>query len=201
MENQSEYRYKPEEIAELLAKKLKPSRLEHCQSVAFTAAAIAMYQGVKELKPFLYAGLLHDCAKYMKDSELLEYCRTNGLEISEGEAMVPQLLHGKVGADLARKEYGISDEGILNAIIHHTDGHADMSLIEKAVHLADHMEPLRDYPAKPSLTEIRRLAFTEPDKAVYLLNKNTIEYLERKGGIISPTSYATYEYYRNLVEK
>lgn len=199
MDNSKEYRYSLDEISVMLSKKLKPKRLLHSQNVATTAAAIAMNYGVEDLKPFMYAGLLHDCAKYLWDKEFIDYCQSNNIEMDEYELQLPHMLHGKVGADLAAKEYGITNPEILSAITHHTDGHENMTFLEKAIHLADHIEPLRDFEADPPLSEVRKLAFTDIDKAIYLIDNSIIKYLEGQGGIITPTSYVTVNYYKEKV--
>lgn len=199
--NVNEYRYSLEEISSMLSETLKPKRFLHCQSVAFTAASIAMANGIKDVTPFLYAGLLHDCAKYMWDKEFTDYCRENHIRFSEDEERLPFLLHGKVGAHLAKTKYGITNKDILRAIENHTEGRPDMSFLELAVYLADHMEPLRVFETVPPLDEIRKLTYTDPEKAAYFLMKNINEFLVSKDRFVTPDSIKTFEYYAEKVGK
>ena len=194
-----EYMYSLEELSEMLSKKLKPKRFLHCQSVAFTAASIAMANGEKDISKFLYAGLLHDCAKYMWDKEFTDYCRENHIRFSEDEEKLPFLLHGKVGAHLAKNVYGISDSEILRAIENHTEGRPEMSFLELAIYLADHMEPLRDFETEPPMCDIRALCYKNPEKAAYYLMKNITKFLVSKERFVTPASIETYEYYRKKV--
>ena len=55
-----------EEIIKKLSEVLSMHRFRHVCGVANLAAGIAMAHGREDIDTFLYAGLLHDCAKYMK---------------------------------------------------------------------------------------------------------------------------------------
>ena len=57
-----------------------------------------------------------------------------------------ELWHGPVGAIIARNEFGIEDEDILNAIRFHTTGRAGMSTLEKLIYVSDMIEPGRNFP-------------------------------------------------------
>ena len=39
------------------------------------------------------------------------------------------------------------------------------------------------------------------ERAIYQVTKDTLAYLEKKGGSIDPATVQTYEYYQNLVKK
>jgi predicted HD superfamily hydrolase involved in NAD metabolism len=51
------------------------------------------------------------------------------------------LIHGPLGAVIAKKDYGINDEEILKAIRIHTTGDTNMSLLDKIIFLSDFIEP------------------------------------------------------------
>lgn len=103
----------------------------------------------------------------------IRICNKNQISYSKIEAENPYLLHGKVGAYIARKEFDILDEDILNAIIWHTTGRPDMSLLEKIIFVADYIEPSRR--PIPELNLIRQLAFTDINQAVIKILENTAE--------------------------
>ena len=109
------------------------------------------------------------------------------------EAENPYLLHGKVGAYIARKEFDILDEDILNAITWHTTGRPDMSLLEKIIFVADYIEPSRR--PIPELNLIRQLAFTDINQAVIKILENTLKYLNEKGNPIDDMTQKTYDSY------
>ena len=69
-----------------------------------------------------------------------------------------------------------------------------------ALYVADYIEPNRD-DIIPHIEDIQTLAFTDIDKAVCVISKNIIEYLEREGREIDPATRATYDFYRKLTEE
>ena len=96
-----------------------------------------------DLEKALTAGLLHDCAKGRGVKEQIRYCEKHGILLTEAELAMPALIHAKLGAYLAEKDYGITDPEILDAITYHTTGRPDMSLLEKIIYIADYIEPNR----------------------------------------------------------
>ena len=68
------------------------------------------------------------------------------------------LLHAKLGACFANELYGVTDPEILSAIIWHTTGCPEMSLLDKIVFIADYMEANRnqaeDLPEAVSYTHL-----------------------------------------------
>ena len=107
------------------------------------------------------------------------------------------MLHAKVGAYLAREKYGVAEEEILDAIAFHTTGRADMALLEKIVYIADYIEPHRN--TAPNLEEIRTLACQNIDQAMYVILRDTLDYLEKKGKGIDPMTQTAYEYFTNVI--
>ena len=104
------------EIRKKLSKVLKKERFEHTIGVMYTAASLAMRYGA-DMEQALTAGLLHDCGKFCSAKDQLKLCEKKGIELTESERAMPALIHAKLGAYLARHEYGIKDEAVLNAII------------------------------------------------------------------------------------
>lgn len=183
-----------ESITEKLHNILDEHRFYHTLGVSFTAQALAMKYGVDIGKAGM-AGLLHDCAKAYKSEELLKLCEDNKIMITDVERKFPALLHAKAGALLAREEYGIADEEILNAIICHTTGKPCMNLLEKIIYVSDYIEPGR-YKMK-RLDVIRKTAFEDLDEALMMILSDTVVHLnETKSDGIDPLTIETYEYYK-----
>ncbi len=178
-----------------LFNRLSRKRFEHTICVANMCAALAMRYDTGIFKAYL-AGLFHDIAKDIPDEELLDICRKNCININIAEEKSPYLLHGKVGAYIAKTEYNLSDVDMLMAITYHTTGRPDMSLLEKIVFVADYIEPMRD--KATNLAYIRRLAFDDIDKAVKVILDNTLNYLSLKGKPIDNTTKLAYEFYKYL---
>lgn len=185
-------------IKKYLKKHLTKERYHHTVGVAYTAMSMAMkYNPQPDNNEFMIkaeiAGLLHDCAKCMDNDKKIRICNKNQISYSKIEAENPYLLHGKVGAYMARKEFDILDEDILNAITWHTTGRPDMSLLEKIIFVADYIEPSRR--PIPELNLIRQLAFTDIDQAVIKILENTLKYLNEKGNPIDDMTQKTYDSY------
>ena len=173
--------HKISKLRRKLKDELDRERYEHTLGVMYTSAALAMCHGA-ELEQALLAGLLHDCAKCMDNDKKLRICEKNNIPYSNFEASHPYLLHGRVGAYIAKTKFHIHDEDILQAITWHTTGRPDMSLLEKIIFIADYIEPSRN--PIPELDLIRQLAFVDIDKAMEKILSNTLKFLEAKGNPI-----------------
>lgn len=184
-------------IRKKLKKKLDEDRYEHTIGVAFTASCLAMRYGADLYKAEI-AGLLHDCAKYLPDDIKIERCRKYNISITDAEYENPSLLHAKLGAFLAMDKYKIKDMEIINAILNHTTGKPAMTLLEKIIFVADYIEPRRD--KAPDLPEVRRTAFEDLNRAVWMIMEDTLAYLKKKGSRIDPMTEKACEYYRDLLK-
>ena len=180
-------------IRKHLKEHLNEERYEHSISVSFTAIALAMAHGY-DLKAAELAGLCHDCAKYMGKKELLTVCEREHIPLQPEYISAPQVLHGIYGATYARKHFQIQNEEILSAIYYHTIGKPAMSLLEKIIYLADYIEVRRGY--REELEEVRRVAFTNLDEAMYLALSQTIQYVEEKGQPLCSSSLEAFRYYK-----
>ena len=180
-------------IKKQLSKSLDHKRYEHTLGVAYTAAALAMCHGEDIVKAEL-AGLLHDCAKCLDNEKKIHICEKHHINISEAEQRNPFLLHAKVGAHLAYKKYRAEDTDVLNAILYHTTGRPEMSLLEKIVYIADYIEPGRDQ--APNLSYIRELSFHDLDKALIKILEDSLEHLKESEKEIDPMTQKTYDYYK-----
>ncbi|MDF2541671.1 MAG: hypothetical protein K0S47_1389 [Herbinix sp.] len=175
---------------------LNSSRFVHSIGVEEVSYDLAIIHGY-DVTNACIAGILHDCAKYLSEQALLSECIRNHLPISETEIKNPGLLHAKLGSYYANTLYGIEDQEILDAITYHTTGRPCMTLLEKIIFTADYIEPNRRL--IPRLQEIRRTAYDDIDLAVYMITKNTLDYLKSTGAIIDDQTEKTCEYYEKLV--
>lgn len=182
-----------------LRKKIKDvmtkSRYEHTLGVEFTAASLAMRYEVDIEKAEL-AGLLHDCAKCIDSEDTLDECKKYNIELTDVEKRNPFLIHSKLGAVHAKKLYGVDDEDIISAIRFHTTGKPDMTMLEKIIFIADYIEPGRD--KAPNLKEIRKMSFMDIDEAMYMILKDTLDYLDKGEGEKDELTRDTYLFYKNI---
>ena len=189
--------YNIPKMKKMLKKYMDEGRFEHTQGVMYTAASLAMRYD-ENIEKALTAGLLHDCAKCMPDRKKVKICLKNGILMSEMEQEHPFLLHGKVGAYIAREKYQISDEEILSAITWHTTGKPDMTLLEKIVYISDYIEPMRT--KAPNLADVRRLAFEDIDLALFKILSDSIAYLRTSKKSMDIMTLQAYEFYKNALD-
>lgn len=171
-----------EETAKKIAVALSKSRYEHTLGVVLCAKALAERYGV-DIPAAKWAALLHDCAKKIADDEAIAMCLAWGIELDEIMLAATQLIHGPLGAELAKREYGIEDESILDAIRFHTTGKPSMSLLCKIVFLADMIEPGRSF---IGVKELRTLAYSDLDKAVQKAMDQTIAFILQRNELLHP---------------
>lgn len=170
------------EIKEKLKVVLKPKRYDHSIGVCDTALKLAKRFCVDKEKAYI-AGLLHDCAKCFETEKQIELCREYGVELSEITLKVPAVIHAPLGAAVARAEYGIEDEEILQAIAFHTTGGCNMTKLDKIIYIADMIEPSRDYKGVDSL---RKEAGKDLDSAMLMALQSTLKFNIKKGSIVHP---------------
>ncbi|WP_297811023.1 bis(5'-nucleosyl)-tetraphosphatase (symmetrical) YqeK [uncultured Finegoldia sp.] len=179
---------KVKDIEENLKRVLKKSRYEHVLRVRDKAVELAKLHNQDVMKIEL-AALLHDCAKnneemylekYKKEFEELRKLRNNNPDMEN-----PKLLHCYLGRIVAKREYEIKDEMILDAIEFHTTGRVNMTDFEKIIYLADKTEDNRDY---DGVDEIRKLSRENLNKAIVKSLDDTIKYLIEDEREISITS-------------
>ena len=123
------------------------------------------------------AGILHDCTKYLELDEQLALCKKYHIPLDELERKALKLLHSKTGAAIARDVFAVDDD-VYNAIMYHTTGKPDMTLLEKIIYLADYIEPTRDFPGVEAL---RRTVYEDLDRGLLMGLTMTIDEMEEMG--------------------
>lgn len=109
--------------------------------------------------------LAHDVARAMPQRELIRRASQLGLPIGLVESQVPILLHGPVGAELLRREEGLEDPAIYQAIYWHSTAHPSLDDLGKAVFLADKLDPQK-IARYPYLPQLHPLALEDLDRAL-----------------------------------
>ncbi len=183
-------------MQEKLQSALSVKRYIHTMGVAEEAVKLAEIYGTpREQQKARVAGLLHDCAKDYPEAMRLRLCREYKVKMDEILEKQTDLIHPFLGAEVARREYLVTDEDILNAIRYHTTGRAGMSLLEKIIFIADYIEPNREN--FDGLEEARRLAYLDLDEAMRYILKNTIAFVRARGRLLHPLSLEALDYYQN----
>ncbi|WP_110886424.1 bis(5'-nucleosyl)-tetraphosphatase (symmetrical) YqeK [Deinococcus yavapaiensis] len=161
---------------------VKPRRFEHVLRVAHLAADIAAANGVDVPRAFA-AGVLHDVARDLPDSELLRLA-TPECAI---DAAHPLALHGRAGRVLLER-WGFTDRVVLEAVEDHTTGPRPGNLVSACVYIADVSEPGRGVNA-----DIRELALSDLDGALKRSIGSKVRYLCGRGIEVHPRTMATFQ--------
>lgn len=163
-----------EEMYQYVASKLSPKRYAHTRGVVEMALEYAKLNGLDYDETFI-AALFHDIAKELSSEESLALCEKYHIELDEYERKHIYLAHGKVGAAILERDWGISKPSILNGIKYHTLGRLNMTDLEKVIYLADMTEEGRSsYKGKE---EIKRLAQYNLDRAMYKALTSSYNYV------------------------
>lgn len=164
---------------------LKHKRIPHVLGTEQEAIRLAERYGA-DVEKARIAALLHDCTKKLDMESQLALCDHYGIRLDELEQVSLKLLHSKTGAALARDVFGV-DEEIYNAIWWHTTGHANMTLLEKIIYLADYIEPSRDF---PGVDKLRSVCYKDLNEGLLLGLEMTIREMTDMG---NPVHRATLE--------
>lgn len=165
------------QLREKLAKLLPFDRFEHSKRVERVAVVLAQKHKINQEKVRV-AALLHDCARYLDRTGMLKEAKKLGLNIDPIAKFEPKLLHAELSAKLAKKLFGVKDKAILQAIASHTVGTEKMSLLDKIIYLADHIEESRNY---HGVNKVKKLAFSDLDAAIAESTGAMIQHLLNKG--------------------
>ncbi|MFJ8063075.1 bis(5'-nucleosyl)-tetraphosphatase (symmetrical) YqeK [Psychrobacillus sp. NPDC096426] len=182
-----------EHVMEKMKDRMTEKRYIHTRGVALTAVHLAQKYEEDTEKAEL-AGILHDSVKYAEKEWLREKIIS--------EKMNPILLefhhelwHAPVGSYVAKNEFKINDEDILNAIKYHTTGRAGMSRLEKIIYVSDMIEPSRSFPGVEFLREKAEL---DLEDAMIRCIQHSMTFLIEKKQPVFPDSFHCYN---DLIQK
>ena len=167
---------------------LENKRIPHVAGCEETAVRLAERWGASTVDA-REAAILHDITKKLDADAQHEMCREYDIRTDELEWQAWKLLHSKTAAAYAVRHFCVS-EAVEGAIKWHTTGCAGMTLLEKIIYLADYVEPTRNF---KGVDEMRRLAFSNLDKALILGMEMSIEDLTSRGIPPHPTTIGALE--------
>ncbi|HHU56561.1 MAG TPA: ribosome silencing factor [Acholeplasmataceae bacterium] len=186
---------------EVLLKKFQESnnpkaikRYEHSLCVAKRAVEIIKEHNLNiDIKKAETAALLHDYAKFLTMDDFFEIVKENNLpsEILENDYII---LHALLGPYVIKKELGIEDQEILDAVKYHTTGKANMDPLQEVLFVADFTEELR-----PNVENIREISKRDYKRAIALILEYTINLLISRKRKINPLSLEAFDYYRKYL--
>ena len=166
-----------EEAKKIVKPRLSEKRWTHTKNVKKMAVKLAKQWGADPEKAAV-AAILHDSAKELPKSELLQIFADNAI--------------------IAETQWGVTDPEILSAIRCHTTGKLNMTKLDKIIYLADMTSAERDW---PGVEDLRKLEMQDLDRALCDALKRSIDFVEEKGGTLDPESVAAYEYAKEHLQE
>lgn len=124
-----------------IKKYIDEKRFNHSLSVAHLAYRIAKIHQFDYQKAYI-AGVLHDIAKSVDREERLVLMKKYYPDYLDVGTFA---YHQFLGEMIAKQDFGIQDEDILNAIKFHATGRKEMSWLGKLIYATDKIDPLRGY--------------------------------------------------------
>ena len=181
-----------EELEEAVIALMNPNRVAHVLGCRDTAVELARVYGENEVDA-ARAGLLHDITKAIDGPLQLTLCDEYGIVLDTFSRSFPKTLHALTGSLVAERIFG-ENENVVSAICHHTTGRADMTMLEKIIYIADYVERNRNF---PGVEEMRRLAYTDLDKAVLMGLESAVAHVKRQGQDLAPATLEALEFLKH----
>ena len=156
----------------------------HTENVVIRAVHLNSLHNLKQdFDKVFQSALLHDNAK--------ERPSLDGLNVPDN-AVGTSVLHQFLGAEKAKRDFGVDDKDVLSAIAVHTTACKDMTTLQKLIYTADSTSYDREYQPIPDLREIGDRDFEEGFRAVL---DYTYQKLIKVGKSIYPLTLEAVESY------
>ncbi len=135
-----------DELRAQICERMSPKRFLHTVAVEDMVTRLCALFCPDQTLLLRAAALLHDLTKEKSTEEQIRICQTYGLPVSDADCLAHKTFHARTAAALIPTEYPLfADPVILNAVRWHTTGHADMTLTEKLLYLADYIDSSRTF--------------------------------------------------------
>ena len=176
-------------IDSYIKEKLSSDGYNHSRGVMERAIEYANIHGGNE-QYAAYAGLIHDVAKEVPKTQRVLLAEELGISLDNIEKSETALIHSKIGAYIAKKNFNLPEE-VCEAVKTHTTGSTDMTLLQKIVYLADYTSKDRTH---PGAKEVYEIAKKNLDEAMISTLKRTINFVLERDRLVHPKTIDAYNY-------
>ncbi len=136
-----------DELRVSIQKSMSPKRYSHTCAVETMVARLCELFCPENTTELRAAALLHDLTKEESLEKQLQLCREFDIIVQSGDVLAPKTFHAKTAAALIGRDYpDFASEAVVSAVRWHTTGHADMTLSEQLLYLADYIDDSRMFP-------------------------------------------------------
>jgi predicted HD superfamily hydrolase involved in NAD metabolism len=175
-------------VDEYIVKNLSARRIAHSRSAAAFARDLSARWSIDPSKAYL-AGLSHDMAKGLSKDELGDFLRKSGKSLDPIYHQNPSFLHGPAAELMLKRDFGVDEKDILEAVRLHTLGEPGMSPLAILIYCADKIEPERAH-SGPELLE--KCIKEDLNETLLAVLEDLFEYFRRKAMPVAPQTLSLY---------
>ena len=133
-------------LREQIEGRLSPKRFRHTAAVEEMVARLCAVFCPEQTMLLRAAALLHDVTKELDTDAQILLCEELRLPVSEADRLAPKTFHARTAAALIPLFYPeFDDPTVVSSVRWHTTGHADMTLEEHLLYLADYIDESRTF--------------------------------------------------------
>lgn len=169
---------------------LSEKRFRHSESVVKRAIEYALIYNV-DIETVKLVAIAHDIAKELSEEEKQRYIDEYNIKLDEIEKINNNLHHAKIGAYICKEKYNFTED-MVNAVMYHTKGRENMSILEKIIYLADATEENRE---GATINEYVNLIKKDINQGMIEISKSVINLLLEKNIVIHLDTINCYNYY------
>jgi predicted HD superfamily hydrolase involved in NAD metabolism len=127
--------------------------------------------------------ILHDYGKIFPPLDLVKTAEREKIKLSKFELTCAPLLHSFLAPYLIKRDFGIKDHYILNAVKYHSTGYCKMSMVDKILYISDKIEETRNF---ENVDYLRSLSVKNINLCLLEVYKSNIIYLITKNELLHP---------------
>ena len=135
-----------EALRERVRSTMSEWRFTHTAEVERMAARLAELYAPEKVDVLRAAALLHDITKEKSTAEQLDILESHSVVVSEIDRYSPKTLHARTAVEVIKDEYSeFATPELLSAVERHTTGHANMTVLDGVIYLADYIDMSRKF--------------------------------------------------------
>ena len=176
-----------EKLKKIIESKMPPDLYTHSISTLDYAGKLANIHlnkstSLKNSNQLFYklciSCILHDYGKIFLPLDLVKTAEKEKIKLSKFELACEPLLHGYLAPYLIKRDFGIKDPYILNAVKYHSTGSCKMNIMDEILYISDKIEETKNYENVDYLRSLSRkninLCLLEVYKSniIYLITNN-----------------------------
>lgn len=144
-------------LRERIQNYMSEKRTAHTYAVEREITRLSGIYAPEEEFTLRVSALLHDITKELSLQKQLQLCLLSDIIYTREEMLTPKIFHSRTAEAVIKQDFPEwATEDILSAIRWHTTGHADMTLFEQLLFLADFIEDIRTF---DSCVKLRRFFY------------------------------------------